>query len=166
NHTLGAFGQMWIHGIEVDLDHTTGTGRRKLRLPTYPFQRERCWIEPGTGSVLGGPAGGAVEHTTLHRIDDVDRMGLRTTWIDAPAPSERSVAVNERRWVVVGGNDAVAVADELRRRGRSVLRRPRFDPVDQELETTGECAGVVLAGRSPDVGAATSLWLDDAGAAV
>jgi acyl transferase domain-containing protein/thioesterase domain-containing protein/acyl carrier protein len=161
NHTLGAFGQMWIHGVDVDLDRTTGTGRRKLRLPTYPFQRERCWIEPGTGSALGAGTGAAGATDDIVRFDDVGRMGRQPTWVDAPAAMP---ATTDRRWVVVGAGHADAVADELRRRGRAVVRRDRFVVDDPELPADELPVGVVLAGvhASGAIDDAMSLWLDQA----
>ena len=38
-----AVGQLWLHGIEAD--SASRDGRRRVRLPTYPFERVRCWID-------------------------------------------------------------------------------------------------------------------------
>ncbi len=165
NHTLGAFGQLWTHGVDVELDHTTGDGRRTLRLPTYPFQRVRCWIEPGTGSALGvgASAPGTDAAPAVERFADVDRMGWQLTWIDAPDPAPVTV---DRRWIVVGegGDDAAA---ELVRRGRTVIRRHRFEPDDADLVGDESApVGVLIAGSGPDLDAAMSLWLDQAAEAV
>ena len=44
---LKALGQLWQAGIEPDW---TGfyekEQRRRVKLPTYPFERERCWVDP------------------------------------------------------------------------------------------------------------------------
>src|SRR5277367_5928343 len=46
-HWLAALGQLWIRNVPV---HWKGVydGQRRLRvsLPTYPFERQRYWIEP------------------------------------------------------------------------------------------------------------------------
>jgi len=42
---LSAVGQLYAHGIDMDWTRVQPTGR-KISLPTYPFQRERHWMEP------------------------------------------------------------------------------------------------------------------------
>ncbi|HYO54553.1 beta-ketoacyl synthase N-terminal-like domain-containing protein, partial [Archangium sp.] len=43
---LGAVGQLWLAGAEVNWPKLhTDERRRRLPLPTYPFQRERYWVE-------------------------------------------------------------------------------------------------------------------------
>ena len=44
---LEAVGRSWVAGVPIDWGKLFGNeDRRKLALPTYPFQRERYWIEP------------------------------------------------------------------------------------------------------------------------
>ncbi len=48
--------QMWVRGGEVDWRAPyEGLGARRVALPTYAFQRERYWLEPGPGDA-GRPA--------------------------------------------------------------------------------------------------------------
>ncbi|HEV2843494.1 MAG TPA: acyltransferase domain-containing protein, partial [Thermoanaerobaculia bacterium] len=43
-HTLG---RLWLEGVEIDGAAFYGTERRRrVPLPTYPFERRRYWIEP------------------------------------------------------------------------------------------------------------------------
>ncbi|HKI04919.1 MAG TPA: acyltransferase domain-containing protein, partial [Thermoanaerobaculia bacterium] len=46
---LEAVGRLWIAGVEIDWARFHG-GERRLRvpLPTYPFERQRYWIDPPT----------------------------------------------------------------------------------------------------------------------
>jgi phthiocerol/phenolphthiocerol synthesis type-I polyketide synthase E len=45
-HTLG---QLWLAGMAVDWSGFTARERRhRVPLPTYPFERQRYWIEPHT----------------------------------------------------------------------------------------------------------------------
>ena len=163
-HTLTALGQLWVHGIDIDLTPVTGTGRRRLRLPTYPFQRERCWIEPGAArTAVESPA---VEPGTalpaLTRIDDVERMGWLPTWRPAPA---RQPSGTITHWTVVGGAGAAPIADELRRRGRAVAHVARFvDRDDSDGDAPAE-SGVVVVGGGGPFETASQRWLDDAPAA-
>ncbi len=43
---LTALGQLWLHGVKLDwCGFQAHERRRRIPLPTYPFQRERYWIE-------------------------------------------------------------------------------------------------------------------------
>src|SRR6185503_6779820 len=44
---LGALGAFWLAGGEVDwAGFWAGERRRRVPLPTHPFERRRYWIEP------------------------------------------------------------------------------------------------------------------------
>ena len=44
---LQAVGQLWLAGVEIDRDRFYGTQtRHRIPLPTYPFDRQRFWIDP------------------------------------------------------------------------------------------------------------------------
>lgn len=44
---LNTLGQMWLSGVEIDWSgFYTSERRHRLPLPTYPFERQRYWIEP------------------------------------------------------------------------------------------------------------------------
>src|SRR3546814_1328388 len=41
-----AAGQLWCHGVAVDpAAFDTRNVRRRVRLPTYPFERKRYWVD-------------------------------------------------------------------------------------------------------------------------
>ncbi len=44
---LQAAGQLWTAGGDLDWRAFYGNSRRRVPLPTYPFQQKRFWIEPG-----------------------------------------------------------------------------------------------------------------------
>ena len=44
---LNALGRLWTEGVEIDWSSFQAAARRKrVPLPTYPFERKRYWIEP------------------------------------------------------------------------------------------------------------------------
>ena len=52
---LGALGRLWTHGVAWDPAALAGDERRRrLSLPTYPFERERYWVERRIGPRAGG----------------------------------------------------------------------------------------------------------------
>jgi len=43
---LTSLGRLWMAGVEIDYDgFRSGERRRRIPLPTYPFERQRYWIE-------------------------------------------------------------------------------------------------------------------------
>ena len=47
---LSAAGQLWCKGVAIELaQFDKRERRRRVRLPTYPFERKRCWVEAGIG---------------------------------------------------------------------------------------------------------------------
>jgi amino acid adenylation domain-containing protein len=41
---LGALGELWLAGVNVDFEAVSDGKRRRVALPTYPFQRKRYWV--------------------------------------------------------------------------------------------------------------------------
>jgi acyl transferase domain-containing protein/acyl carrier protein len=49
---MSALGQLWVAGVEVDWkNYYHGEQRKHIPLPTYPFERERFWIDRPQGTV-------------------------------------------------------------------------------------------------------------------
>jgi amino acid adenylation domain-containing protein len=45
-HVLTVLGQLWLQGARVDWNEfASGEKRRRVPLPTYPFERQRFWVE-------------------------------------------------------------------------------------------------------------------------
>jgi acyl transferase domain-containing protein len=52
---LSAVGQLWLAGVEIDWRALQGEKpRRRVPLPTYPFERKRHWIEPHRPTISRG----------------------------------------------------------------------------------------------------------------
>jgi phthiocerol/phenolphthiocerol synthesis type-I polyketide synthase E len=49
-----AAGQLWVHGARLDRA-SFGADGYPVRLPAYPWERERLWIEPAAGDVVPRP---------------------------------------------------------------------------------------------------------------
>lgn len=47
---LAAAGQLWVAGVDVDM-RSFGELRQRVALPTYPFQRERMWVDAPNSTV-------------------------------------------------------------------------------------------------------------------
>ncbi|RBQ19218.1 hypothetical protein DP939_14855 [Spongiactinospora rosea] len=98
-----AAARLWTTGVEPDWERLERSRvRRRVALPSYPFQRTRHWIEPDTGP-------GADEEAE----PDMARHNLYVpSWRQEPRPAARPVA--GEHWLLVGGPrdlaDAVAAA--------------------------------------------------------
>lgn len=65
---LKTLGQLWLSGLEVDWPGVhRGSRPRRVPLPTYPFERQRYWIEPAgrQRSLAEGPRPGEALWTAL-----------------------------------------------------------------------------------------------------
>jgi acyl transferase domain-containing protein/thioesterase domain-containing protein len=86
---LTTFGRLWTAGVDVDVKQPwAGEQRRRVQLPTYAFQHQRYWIEPGKA------VGAAPVTTSLARIADRNDWFFQPVWkrreLDAPATLPRS----------------------------------------------------------------------------
>jgi acyl transferase domain-containing protein/thioesterase domain-containing protein/acyl carrier protein len=112
-----AFGGLWANGVPVDWNLLHGAEGQRISLPTYAFEKDRHWVEPGRGAVAEDAVEAALELTrTPDMANWVDVLG----WDAAP----RSGASPDLRgnWLVLAGNDALssAVLATLDRAGASV----------------------------------------------
>ncbi len=63
---LTSLAQAWVRGVPVDWRALfDGTGAKRVRLPTYAFQRERYWLEPTSAAADVAAAG---QSTTGHPL--------------------------------------------------------------------------------------------------
>ncbi len=130
---IGALGEMWTHGMEMDwAAPTRGRRARRVALPTYAFQRKRFWLEPAADVARNG--GSAPQDDWCYRVG-WRRLGDRS---GAPAAEP------------VGGNSAdPALCVVGRSRGALGGVWLVISPVGTESE--GWVAGVVGALRDRGV---------------
>ena len=51
---MSAWGQLWCAGMEIDWSRLHDGSRRRVSLPTYPFERKRHWIDHRTAAPTAG----------------------------------------------------------------------------------------------------------------
>ncbi len=104
-YVLDIVGRVWAAGVDLDADaFYAGEQRRRVELPTYAFQHQRYFIEPGEARVTEGAG-----RTTLHRGAEVADWFHQAVWHEAPgAPGE---SLEPCRWLVF--TDKAGVGDEL-----------------------------------------------------
>jgi acyl transferase domain-containing protein len=113
---LNTLGSLWLNGAPVNwTGFHARERRRRVPLPTYPFERQRYWIGPVEDDGLGADRGHAQPR-------DVTKWLYAPKWEQRPnaAPSPTS----ERKcWLVFsdGGELGSKVVDTLERQGNEVI---------------------------------------------
>lgn len=130
DHTaaLEAAGALWAHGVEIEFTRLRGEGpARRVSLPTYAFERTRCWIEPGLGAAAS--AQDSAPALGFTRTSALERWFYEPRWEIAPLAAPTLRAGEE--WLVFADDGALsrAFVDLLRERGAQpyvVQIGPRF----------------------------------------
>lgn len=116
---LKSLGEFWIAGGQIDLkgfyaDET----RNRVLLPTYPFERERYWVEPRTDqeSSTSAPA---------PAIPTLKNSFYAPVWRHSPLrPAKASVSAGDADvWLVIADEFGTGskIADRLSERGLTVI---------------------------------------------
>jgi acyl transferase domain-containing protein/acyl carrier protein len=101
---LATLGRLWLGGVQLDWSAFYANERRhRIPLPSYPFERQRYWIEPGKVSTNGGrrvPSG---------KLPDISqwfysRLWKQTNLLEPSAPTVAE-ARNDWRLVFAADND-------------------------------------------------------------
>jgi len=124
---LSALGRLWGAGVEVDWRGFYGAEkRRRVPLPTYPFEGHRFWVEPGTAAPGGLGGGAGTSSTGAEALSESKKADL-ADWFYLPGwqrsrPLGKAPAEIEGRWLVLGEGAGVgeALAEALRTRGAEV----------------------------------------------
>lgn len=61
---LDAIGRLWLAGVEIDWTRLHDDRRLRVPLPTYPFERQRYWLDPVKSVVQTVPASKVAETPT------------------------------------------------------------------------------------------------------
>lgn len=88
---IHALGNLWVNGVDVDwLGYYHNERRQRVPLPTYPFQRQKYWIEPDR-------SGDTTRASLLRKKSDVAdwfyvpswKRSVSLAYVDSSAPSSR-----------------------------------------------------------------------------
>jgi acyl transferase domain-containing protein/thioesterase domain-containing protein len=117
---LGAFGRLWATGVEVDWSKLrAGERRLRIELPSYRFDRQRHWVEPGKTGAL------APEDRPLHKRKDIGQWFYQPVWRRTAASDAavRYSGLAPRRTLLLSDGCALteALAQRLRDAGDEVI---------------------------------------------
>jgi len=134
---LGALGRLWTAGGRWNSAALfAGERRRKVRLPTYPFERQRYWIDP--------PAPGTTQATETAPRADVADWFWTPSWKQAPLPAA-AAREDEGGWLIFLDETGLGekIAERLRQEGRTVATARREPGLDYASLLKGGPAHVV-----------------------
>jgi amino acid adenylation domain-containing protein len=123
---LQALGRLWLSGVAVDWEAVhAGERRRRVVLPSYPFERQRHWVEPAPAPAAGPVAGG--------RPAGMDGWFWAPFWRQCPPLPPASDPSDGGRWLVLADGLGVSerLAERLRRAGCSVATAIAGDHFEQ-----------------------------------
>ncbi|MEA5617535.1 beta-ketoacyl synthase N-terminal-like domain-containing protein [Cronbergia sp. UHCC 0137] len=111
-------GQLWLRGVTINwLEFYTQQQRRRLPLPTYPFERQRYWVERDTlPKTTSNPS------KTLQKQEEISNWFYLPSWrqkplLRSPAP------LNKQRYLVFchAGNVGETLVHHLQQSGQEVV---------------------------------------------
>jgi NAD(P)-dependent dehydrogenase (short-subunit alcohol dehydrogenase family) len=126
---LEALGRLWVAGAEVDwVSFRGGETRRRVHLPTYPFERQRYWIDVPRAEPPTAPR---FPVATGKRADLADWF-YRPAWRSSVPPLDGPGREGGSCWLVFVDECGLGarLVERLRRRERRVITvepRPRFE---------------------------------------
>jgi acyl carrier protein len=94
---LNTLGQLWLAGVQINWQCFYADERRhRVPLPTYPFERQRYWIEPQkqvlTSWEKGTEQQQEISKTVESKIQNFARPNLRNSYMAPSNEIERTIA--------------------------------------------------------------------------
>ncbi|MDB9524395.1 SDR family NAD(P)-dependent oxidoreductase [Oscillatoria sp. CS-180] len=117
-HLLATVGQLWLRGVTVNWRQFSTGAQRRVPLPTYPFERQRYWIEPD-GMLLTQPTQAA----SVGLKSDMADWFYQPTW-QRSLPSTATSVLQERHcWLILadGHGMGAQLAQQLEQVGQDVI---------------------------------------------
>jgi acyl transferase domain-containing protein/thioesterase domain-containing protein len=112
---LDTLGQLWTLGADVDWSKIYEPGSvARIPLPTYPFERQKFWIEPDKAHPATAQIPEPGRHTDngTQPAEDSEVVSLyRRVW--KPAPLAATTAATSASWLIF--RDSLGVGDEIRK---------------------------------------------------
>lgn len=113
---LKTLGGLWLNGVTIDYvgfySHET---RRRLSLPTYPFERKSYFLKPGTFAVASKGRG--------RQADAADWFAV-PVWKQTPPTFMEKENLSGERWLVFGDEERLGerVSARLQEQGAEIVR--------------------------------------------
>jgi acyl carrier protein/NADP-dependent 3-hydroxy acid dehydrogenase YdfG len=127
---LNRIGRLWHWGVNPDWNQFhTGENRNRVPLPTYPFERQRCWIE---GNPYKFEARQWGENAPLQRKTDIADWFYIPAWKQTVPPlllNPDDLKENRQRWLICVDDRGIGttLAKRMQEKGHEVLQVRKGD---------------------------------------
>lgn len=121
---LSAVGQLWVAGASVDLTCLSAERqRRRIALPTTPFERKRHWVERPDTKASADPEPTKSDEQQSTTATELDELFYVPSWKRSPLPS-RAPQADEARWLVFVDEEDIGlrILQRLEATGQRVTR--------------------------------------------
>ena len=116
---LSSLGRLWLAGVEVDwATYHAQRHPRRVDLPTYPFERQRFWIEAPSEAPISNTS------TTPSRRSDPGDWFYLPSWRRSLLPSSTTPSIKDvQSWLIFSDTQGLGLQLEeyLRREGHTVV---------------------------------------------
>ena len=139
---LQTLGRLWLGGVEIDWsEFYTHEHRHRLPLPTYPFERQRYWIDAKSPS-----------HSVNREPKTSDQKQDITDWFYIPSwkrslltnSSSKNIKYTQEKWLFFVDDLGVGqqIIDKLRNQGESIItvkQGDEFSKLSEDIYTVSPC---------------------------
>ncbi|BBC27136.1 type I polyketide synthase [Pseudanabaena sp. ABRG5-3] len=138
---LKTLGQLWLNGVEIDWTSFYDQQPCQIvSLPTYPFERQRYWIDPPSENLLADSAKDLSDRhiPQLTKKSDIGEWFYSPSWKRTVLPTLNSD--QKRCWLLFGDRTGVttALTERLQQQGHRVIQvhiGTEFHKNDRDLYT-------------------------------
>jgi len=117
-HLLETLGQLWLQGVKVNWPQLHPAPRRRVPLPTYPFERQRYWVEPD-----GMPWAQSAQSGSVELKPNLADWFYQPTWHRSLPATTTSLLAERHCWLVFADGDGMGtqLAQRLEQAGQDVI---------------------------------------------
>jgi acyl transferase domain-containing protein/acyl carrier protein len=147
-YMLNTLGRLWLAGAQVNWQQLRAhEQRRRVSLPTYPFERRRFWVDYQAQS---DSVSHHHQHSLAKKPDIADWFYLPSWKRSAPAELFRrqDLLAGRKRWLLFG--DACGVGEQLAEKLEQANQDVTLVVAGENFTKRGERLYEVNAGRSDD----------------
>jgi acyl transferase domain-containing protein/acyl carrier protein len=139
---LQTLGRLWLNGVEIDWSgFYTHEQRHRLPLPTYPFERQRYWIDAKSPSPPVNR-----EPTTLEKKQDIADWFYVPSWKRSLLPNSSSAQIKstQEEWLFFVDDFGVGkkIIYALKNQGKNVIivqKGEQFSKLSEGIYTINPC---------------------------